>query len=102
MTMDIILFFVGTILVFFAGYYIIHSKMRFTNLGRIVSAIVLGGTTLLDQAQALPWGSILSAARAEAVAFGLSAGLVILHFYKVITDALGLNSPEPPPPPSGS
>lgn len=95
MTTDILLFFVGSVIVFLIGYYIIHSSLRLTNLGRIVSGLTVAIGALLDQAQALPWGSILDAARAEAVAFGIAAGMGIVHAFKVITDAL--NPPAPPP-----
>ena len=83
-----LLIFLAAIAVFLGIYLVIHHGFGFISLGRISAAAVVAGTTLLDQAQSLPWPSILDAAKAEMVAFGIGAGLVILHVYKLFIDAL--------------
>ncbi len=87
--------FAAAIVVFLAVYWLVHSKFNFTNLGRIASAAILALGTLLDQAQALPWPSILDTAKAEMVAFGIAAGMGLVHAWKLLQDAL--NPPATPP-----
>lgn len=60
-------------------YYLVHHKMDFTNLGRISAALTLAAGTLLDQLNALPWGTILSDAEAKLVGFAIALSMAVLH-----------------------
>lgn len=90
-----ILFFLGVMVAFFAVYIIIHHGAGWTSLGRISSAIVVGGGAVLDQLQALPWGSILDQAKVELVGFALAASMIVLHVIQLFMDAI--KSPQAPP-----
>jgi hypothetical protein len=62
---------------FFVLRYVV--KLQFPNLGRIASAAMISIYALLDQFQALPWGSVLDDARAKIVGFAILAGMGVLH-----------------------
>lgn len=87
--------FIAAIAVFLIIYWLVHNHFNFTNLGRIFSGAILALGTLLDQAQALPWPSILDAAKAEMVAFGIAAGMAIVHTWKMFQDMMNPSNPPP-------
>lgn len=90
-----LLAFVALVLVaFFVVRWFIKHPMNFPNLGRIASAIVVGGGTLIDQLNLLPWGKILSDAQAQAVGFALAVGMMILHVIDMAKAQI--NPPNPP------
>lgn len=90
----LVLFFAIVLGVFFAVRWLFKHPMRFGNLGRIASTIVLAGGTLLDQLNLLPWGTILSDVEAKMVGFALAVGMMILHVIDMAKDQL--NPPTPP------
>lgn len=79
-----------------AAFFVIRKfvKIQFPNLGRIVSALLLVGGTLLDQLNALPWGQVLSETQAKLVGFALVLGMAILHVADMVKAQIN------PPPPS--
>ena len=87
-----IVFAVVVVATFLVLRYVI--KLQFPNLGRIASGLVLIGGTVLDQLNALPWGTILSDAEAKLVGFLIAAGMMILHVYDMT------KTPAPPTPPA--
>lgn len=89
-------FAVVALAVFSIGYYLIHHKAGFINLGRIGSAVILAGGTLLDQLNVLPWGTILSDAQAKLVGFAIALGMAILH----VIDTAKAQTPAPAPVPN--
>ena len=91
-----ILLFAAVVLV---AFFLIRRsiKWQFPNLGRIASALILIGGTVLDQLNALPWGQILTDAEAKAVGFTIAVGMMMLHAYDLLKAQI---NPPPPPPPA--
>ena len=95
-TLYLIAFVIAVIAVFIAVRWVIKHPLNFPNLGRIASGLVVGGATLLDQLNLLPWGKILSDAQAQVVGFAIAAGMMILHVIDMAKAQI--NPPAPPAP----
>ena len=87
------------LVVFFIFYYVIHHGFKLTNLGRIGSAAIISLGALLDQINALPWGTILSDAEAKMVGFSVALGLALLHVMDTVkADMMAPAAPVVVPP----
>lgn len=75
-------------------YYLVHHTLNFPNLGRVSALVTVGLGALLDQLNALPWGTILSDAEAKLVGFAIALFMALMHVVDTVKAA-----PPPPPPP---
>ena len=82
-----------------AAFFMVREviKLKLPNFGRIGSAILLLGGTLLDQFNALPWGTILSDSEAKAVGFAIAVGMMFLHVADMVKNA-SVQDVTPPSP----
>lgn len=75
----LIIFAVVAMAVFGIFYVIIHKGMGFVGFGRVGAFLALSLGTLLDQFNALPWGTILNEGQAKLVGFSIALSMAVLH-----------------------
>ena len=68
---------VVTFAVMLAIYFVAHALMP--SWGTVITNAVTGIAVVLDIANALPWGTILDAKEAAAVAFAITAGNAVIR-----------------------